>query len=71
MLDNYRSSYGTFINRRHDAVISAIETRIAHWSKVPEVHQEDMQVLRYGRGQEVRHSGLLWGLGQREEEGEG
>jgi len=54
VLDDYRTSYGTFIKRKFDPVITRIENRIAEWTKIPAVHQEDMQVLRYGIGQEYK-----------------
>uniref|UniRef100_A0A7S0YLU1 Fe2OG dioxygenase domain-containing protein n=1 Tax=Polytomella parva TaxID=51329 RepID=A0A7S0YLU1_9CHLO len=48
VVSNYRTSYGTFINRNVDAVIDSIEQRIALWTHLPPINQEDMQVLRYG-----------------------
>jgi hypothetical protein len=33
-----------FIKRQSDPVVSAITRRIAEWTKLPEIHQEDMQV---------------------------
>lgn len=48
VVDNYRTSYGTFLGRRHDDVVSEIEDRVASWVHLNATHQEDMQVLRYG-----------------------
>jgi prolyl 4-hydroxylase len=41
-------------SRRRDAVISAIDARVAEWARVPEQHAEDMQVLRYGYQQSYK-----------------
>ncbi|GIL49191.1 hypothetical protein Vafri_5341 [Volvox africanus] len=49
VVDEIRTSYGTFLRRAQDPVIAAIEERLALWSHLPPSHQEDMQVLRYGR----------------------
>eukprot|EP00798_Chlamydomonas_sp_ICE-L_P021601 gene21601-28601_t len=48
VVDNLRTSAGTFLDRNQDSVISAIEQRLAVWSQVPPSHQEGLQVLRYG-----------------------
>lgn len=48
VVDDIRTSYGTFLRRNQDPVIKAIEQRLAIWSQLPASHQEDMQVLRYG-----------------------
>jgi len=48
VVDNIRTSAGTFLMRNQDSVISAVEERLAVWSQLPPSHQEDMQVLRYG-----------------------
>ncbi|PNH08112.1 Prolyl 4-hydroxylase subunit alpha-3 [Tetrabaena socialis] len=48
VVDNIRTSYGTFLRRNQDPVIAAIEERLSLWSHLPVSHQEDMQVLRYG-----------------------
>jgi len=48
VVDNIRTSAGTFLTRNQDPVVSAIEERLALWSGLPPSHQEDMQVLRYG-----------------------
>jgi len=52
--NSIRTSYGTFISRLHDPVITDIEERIATWTHLNVSHQEDMQVLRYGVGQEYQ-----------------
>ncbi|GFR42774.1 hypothetical protein Agub_g3735 [Astrephomene gubernaculifera] len=51
VLDTYRTSYGTFVKRRHDPVIERVLRRVAAWTKTPVENQEDLQVLRYGVGQ--------------------
>ncbi|KAG2500412.1 hypothetical protein HYH03_001982 [Edaphochlamys debaryana] len=43
-----RTSYGTFLRRRFDPVVAAVEERVALWSHLPVAHQEALQVLRYG-----------------------
>lgn len=48
VVDEIRTSYGTFLRRNQDPIITAIEERLALWSHLPASHQEDMQVLRYG-----------------------
>ncbi|KAG2496397.1 hypothetical protein HYH03_005624 [Edaphochlamys debaryana] len=48
VVDDIRTSYGTFLRRNADPVINAIEQRLALWSHIPASHQEDTQVLRYG-----------------------
>jgi hypothetical protein len=44
VVNNIRTSQGTFLRRNFDPVISAIEKRLASWTHLPESHQEDMQV---------------------------
>ncbi|KAG2487326.1 hypothetical protein HYH03_014043 [Edaphochlamys debaryana] len=51
VLDTIRTSYGTFVRRRHDPVIERVLRRVASWTKAPPENQEDLQVLRYGIGQ--------------------
>ncbi|PNW83828.1 hypothetical protein CHLRE_04g217931v5 [Chlamydomonas reinhardtii] len=51
VLDTIRTSYGTFIRRRHDPVVERVLRRVAAWTKAPPENQEDLQVLRYGPGQ--------------------
>ncbi|KXZ47226.1 hypothetical protein GPECTOR_37g232 [Gonium pectorale] len=51
VLDTIRTSYGTFVRRRHDPVIERVLRRVAAWTKAPPENQEDLQVLRYGIGQ--------------------
>ncbi len=45
--DNIRTSYGTFLARQYDSVIEGVEKRLAAWTLLPLLHQEDMQVLNY------------------------
>ncbi|GBF92354.1 hypothetical protein Rsub_05556 [Raphidocelis subcapitata] len=49
--DSYRTSFGTFLRRRSDPIVSAVDARVAAWARVPEENAEDMQVLRYDIGQ--------------------
>ncbi len=49
--DDYRTSYGTFLRRLQDPVVEAVERRLSTWVQIPQVHAEDMQVLRYAKGQ--------------------
>ena len=42
--DNIRTSYGTFLLRRHDSTIARMEDRLAAWTQLPMIHQEDLQV---------------------------
>lgn len=51
VLDEIRSSYGTFLDRLHDPMVTSVEQRVAAWTKINLTHQEDLQVLRYGLGQ--------------------
>ena len=37
-------SYGTFLKRGADAVVAAVDARVARWVQIPEAHGEDMQV---------------------------
>lgn len=39
-----RSSYGMFIPRYYDETIAAIEDRLAKWTGLPQVNQEEIQV---------------------------
>ena len=41
--DSIRTSYGTFLLRRHDSAISRMEDRLAAWTQLPMTHQEDLQ----------------------------
>ena len=51
VLDNIRTSYGTFLRRLQDPTVAAVEERVARWTHLNVSHQEDMQILRYGHGQ--------------------
>lgn len=46
-----RTSTGTFLTRGQDAVVNAIEHRIASVTMIPRNHGEGMQLLRYVNGQ--------------------
>ena len=45
-----------FIRRFHDPIIAAIERRISMFTHIPVEHQEDIQVLRYSKGQKYGES---------------
>lgn len=49
-----RTSSGAAFKRGEDEVIAAVEERIARWSLLPVSHQESLQVLQYGPGQQYR-----------------
>lgn len=51
VLDNIRTSYGTFLRRKEDAIVTKLEEKLAAWTKFPISHQEDVQILRYQYGQ--------------------
>ena len=55
--DEIRTSSGMFIERGADEVVRRIEARIAHWTQLPVVHGEAIQVLKYAIGQ---HYGPHW-----------
>lgn len=40
--------------RYQDTIVERIENRVAAWTHLPVVHQEDMQILRYGIGQQYK-----------------
>lgn len=42
--DNYRTSYGTFVRRNVDELVTKIEERVAQWVGIDPVHAEDLQV---------------------------
>eukprot|EP00884_Botryococcus_braunii_P014959 jgi/Botrbrau1/23464/Bobra.106_1s0019.1 len=50
-LNDIRTSYGVFVPRHMDPIISRLEERISKWTHLPISHQEDFQVLRYVWGQ--------------------
>nr|QKY15043.1 prolyl 4-hydroxylase (P4H) [Polytomella parva] len=54
VVDDIRTSYGTFLNRLSDPIIEAVQRRISLWTQLPMDHQEDMQVLRYSINQTYR-----------------
>lgn len=45
--DDYRTSYGTFIKRLSDPIVTTVDERIADWARVPPENGEDLQILRY------------------------
>eukprot|EP01025_Chloroclados_australasicus_P035645 TRINITY_DN3629_c1_g1_i3.p1 TRINITY_DN3629_c1_g1~~TRINITY_DN3629_c1_g1_i3.p1 ORF type:complete len:365 (-),score=28.26 TRINITY_DN3629_c1_g1_i3:258-1352(-) len=60
VVDDIRTSYGTFLHRYSDPIVEGIEERLAKYTKLPVSHQESIQVLRYTYGQEYRahHDGF-------------
>lgn len=50
-LSEVRTSYGTFISKGKDPIVAGIEDKIAAWTFLPKENGEDMQVLRYKRGE--------------------
>eukprot|EP01025_Chloroclados_australasicus_P011082 TRINITY_DN14802_c0_g1_i2.p1 TRINITY_DN14802_c0_g1~~TRINITY_DN14802_c0_g1_i2.p1 ORF type:complete len:200 (+),score=10.12 TRINITY_DN14802_c0_g1_i2:50-601(+) len=50
-VDAIRTSYGMFIPRYYDPVITTVEEKLANWTHLPISYQEDIQVLRYQYGQ--------------------
>lgn len=51
VVDNIRTSYGTFLKRQSHPLLNEVASRLAHWTHLNMSHQEDMQILRYGPGQ--------------------
>lgn len=54
VVDDIRTSSGTFLDKYEDPVIYRIEQRIGAWTFLPLENQEAMQVLKYQLGQEYR-----------------
>ncbi|XBJ11169.1 probable prolyl 4-hydroxylase 4 isoform X2 [Aegilops tauschii subsp. strangulata] len=50
-LSEVRTSSGTFISKGQDPIVAGIEDKIAAWTFLPKENGEDMQVLRYKRGE--------------------
>ena len=48
---DFRTSQSTFVSAADDSLLLDIELRTASLARVPRVHQEDVQVLRYGVGE--------------------
>ena len=46
-----RTSTGTFLSRRQDPIVAAIEQRVSRVTMIPEENQEGMQILHYENGQ--------------------
>ena len=49
-----RTNSGMFINRFKDAVVTRLQKRVAHLAMLPMVNAEDLQILKYGIGQEYK-----------------
>lgn len=63
LLAPLRRSYGTFLKRLSDPVVTTVDERIAAWAQLPVENGEDLQVLRYDVAQfyKVGVSGAIWG----------
>jgi prolyl 4-hydroxylase len=44
VVDSIRTSYGTFLGRLSSPAVERLEKRLANWTQLPIVHQEDIQV---------------------------
>lgn len=44
VVDNIRTSYGTFLNRLSSPTVEMVERKLANWTQLPIIHQEDIQV---------------------------
>jgi prolyl 4-hydroxylase len=44
VVDNIRTSYGTFLQRLSSPTVELLEKKLANWTQMPIVHQEDVQV---------------------------
>jgi hypothetical protein len=44
VVDNIRTSYGTFLERLSSPAIEHLERKLANWTQLPIVNQEDVQV---------------------------
>eukprot|EP00798_Chlamydomonas_sp_ICE-L_P011647 gene11647-34356_t len=51
VVDDYRTSYGTFLYRFQTPIIETIQRRITLITHLPVENQEDIQILRYANGQ--------------------
>ena len=54
-ISDYRTSYTTSLQRRHDDVVHNIEKRVSHLTGFPLSHIENLQVVRYQPGQQYKH----------------
>ena len=43
VVDNIRTSYGTFLNRLSSPTVEVLEKKLANWTQLPIIHQEDIQ----------------------------
>ena len=44
VVDNIRTSYGTFLDRLSSPAVETLEKKLANWTQLPIVNQEDIQV---------------------------
>mmetsp|Transcript_14846 Transcript_14846/g.43598 ORF Transcript_14846/g.43598 Transcript_14846/m.43598 type:complete len:279 (+) Transcript_14846:1195-2031(+) len=51
VVDDIRTSFGMFIKRFQDPIVERVERRISMATRLPVAHQEEIQVLRYTKGQ--------------------
>ena len=54
VLDDVRTSYGTFIPKKYDDVLYGIERRVEDFSQISYENQEQLQLLKYRDGQEYK-----------------
>eukprot|EP01024_Parvocaulis_polyphysoides_P021430 TRINITY_DN20142_c0_g2_i2.p1 TRINITY_DN20142_c0_g2~~TRINITY_DN20142_c0_g2_i2.p1 ORF type:complete len:386 (-),score=35.09 TRINITY_DN20142_c0_g2_i2:402-1559(-) len=53
-VSDVRTSYGMFIQRFQDEIVTRVQQKVANWTHLPIEYQEDMQILRYSEGQEYK-----------------
>ena len=54
MLDDVRTSFGTFLPKKYDDVLYGIERRVEDFSQISYENQEQLQLLKYHDGQEYK-----------------
>lgn len=54
VIDEYRTSYGSFLRRLSDPVITGVQNRLALFTHLPVENQEDLQILWYGIGNQYK-----------------
>jgi prolyl 4-hydroxylase len=54
-ISSHRTSYTTSLKRQHDQVVRDIEQRVSELTKFPLAHIENLQVVRYEKGQQYKH----------------
>ena len=54
VLDDVRTSFGTFLPKKYDDVLYGIERRVEDFSQISYENQEQLQLLKYHDGQEYK-----------------